>query len=159
MRVLALACLLPLPALADCPGQVVFSCPIGAKHLQLCLTETDLIYSYGKIGAPDLTLREGLSTVAYQPWPGFGRTIWDSVRFQNADVSYEVWSSIDKQMSEDEPPQDWQGGVIVTRGDETLADLSCSAPPDPPFLDVLMEAKKAAGQCWDFEVQGWAACG
>jgi hypothetical protein len=147
--------LFPTAALADCPGEVIFSCPIKAKLLEVCIDGGQAHYVFGRPGTPDLTISESLKTLAFQPWPGIGRTIWQSVRFHNQDVDYEVWSSIDKQMEENAPEPEWAGGVTVTRGDETLADLACSAPPDPPFLDRLFQAKEAAGLCWDFDSQSW----
>jgi hypothetical protein len=152
---LSLALLTPLPALAQCPGEVLFSCPIKAKTLEVCLTGGTAIYSFGPKGAPDLTITTPVADLAYQPWPGIGRTIWDSVRFHNDGVDYEVWAALDKMMEEGQPEPDWQGGVTVTRGDEILAELACTAPPDPPWLDQLFAAKEAAGQCWNFDSQSW----
>ncbi|MCB6178886.1 hypothetical protein LHP98_12190 [Rhodobacter sp. Har01] len=154
---MSLALLAPSAALADCPGEVVFSCPIKGKVLEVCHDGSAAQYVFGRPGTPDLTIRESLATLAFQPWPGIGRTIWQSVRFQNDDVVYEVWSSVDKPMEENAPDPDWAGGVIVTRADETLAELACSDPPDPPFLDALYDAKVAVGQCWNFDSQAWQA--
>jgi hypothetical protein len=158
MRTLVIALLAASPALADCEGEVIFACPVKSRVLELCLTEDAVSYSYGKPGRPDLFLTSAITRADYLPWDGFGRTIHDQVRFYNDGVSYEVWSSIDKQMSADEPEPEWQGGVIVTQGDEVLADLACTAPPDPPTLDALYQAKQDAGQCWDFDGQQWATC-
>jgi hypothetical protein len=158
MRALALALLVATPALADCPGEVIFSCHIKAKVLQVCLTPDSVSYQFGRPSRPDLTITTDLVQADFTPWPGFGRTMWQSVRFQNEDVTYEVWSSIDKMMNADDPEPLWQGWVIVTRGDEALADLTCTAPPDPPWLDRLYEAKQAVGQCLDFDTQTWGDC-
>jgi hypothetical protein len=155
-RLLSLALLAPAPALAACPGEVVFSCPVKARTLEVCIDAGQAHYAFGPPGKPDLSISEGLATLDFQPWPGIGRTIWQSVRFHNQDVDYEVWSSIDKPMDETDEPV-WHGGVTVTRGDETLADLTCTAPPDPPFLDALFDAKVAAGQCWNFDTRAWQA--
>lgn len=159
MRLIALiAVLAATPAFADCPGERIFSCKVKTKTLELCLTADELFYSFGKAGKPDLTLRADLSQVDYIPWNGFGRTMVDEVRFYNDGVTYAVWASIDKQMSADDPEQQWQGGVNVTRGDAPLADLICSAPPNPPGIDLLYDAKQQVGQCWDFDQQVWTGC-
>ena len=157
MRILILAALAVSPALADCPGEVIFSCKIKAKTLELCLTADTLRYTFGK-AEPELSITANLAEVPYTPWPGIGRTIWDSVLFENEGINYEVWNSIDKMMDEDDPPAVWQGGVIVTRGDETLSNLACTTPPDPPSIDLLYEAKETIGQCWDFDAKVWTGC-
>jgi hypothetical protein len=102
MRHLALpiACAVT-PALADCPGERILSCQIKAKTLELCLTDSEVRYSFGRPGSPDLTLRADLHQVDFVPWNGFGRTMLDEVRLYNDDVTYAVWASIDKQMSEE----------------------------------------------------------
>lgn len=154
---MSLALLAPTAAQAACPGEVIFSCPIKSRHLEVCIEAGDAVYRFGAPDRPDLTIRDSLATVEFQPWPGIGRTIWQSVRFRNADVTYEVWSAIEKPLDPTSEDPDWAGGVTVTQGDATLAELTCSAPPDPPFLDALFDAKVAAGQCWNFDAGAWQA--
>lgn len=156
---LALLFLLPLPALADCPGEVIFACPIKARVLEVCLTGTAAIYSYGKPGRPELTIATPLTELDYTPWPGIGSAIWEEARLQNAGVDYTVFTSIEK-LGEDGQDPERQGGVAVTQGDQTLAQLACTAPPDPGALDALFQAITDAGRCWDFDSQSWQeACG
>ena len=154
---MSLALLPPTAALAACPGEVIFSCPIKGKTLQVCLDGDRAHYVFGRPGTPDLSLTEPLATLDFQPWPGIGRTIWQNVRFRNEGVTYEVWSSIEKPLDENASDPQWMGGVTVSQGDQTLAELTCSAPPDPPFLDALFDAKVAAGQCWNFDTLAWQA--
>lgn len=158
LRHIALLGLLTLtPAWADCAGEVIFACKIKTKTLELCLTADALRYTFGK-GQPDLTITTPLPQLDYTPWNGIGRSMWEAVRFENRGVTYEVWSSIDKLMDENDPAPIWSGGVIVSRGDATLAQLVCTTPPEPPFIDVLYDAKTAVGQCWNFDRRAWLNC-
>ena len=158
MRYLAvLVVLAATPALADCPGEVFFSCQIKARTLELCLTADAVRYSFGKT-TPELTITANLSQVEYTPWDGIGRSMWQSVRFYNAGVSYDVWASIDKMGDAGDPDNVWTGGVIVAQGQVTLAELVCTTPPEPPFIDRLYDAKQSIGQCWDFDTRVWAGC-
>jgi hypothetical protein len=75
--------LLPLPALAQCPGQELLSCPIGKKQLELCLDADGVSYSFGPKGRPEITLATAIRDTDYQPWSGVGRAMWDAVRFTN----------------------------------------------------------------------------
>jgi hypothetical protein len=115
MRALLLLTLfLPTAAMAECINDTeVFSCQIGEKTLLVCHWKGALIYSFGPANAPDLTIAEPLETVAYTPWPGFSRSIWSAVRFENKGISYEVWSSFDR-MDENAVQE---GGVTVLEGD------------------------------------------
>ncbi|WP_225027061.1 hypothetical protein [Xinfangfangia pollutisoli] len=152
---LILALSLPFPAFADCAGELLFSCPIKAARLEVCLTGATATYSFGPAGKPDLTLETPVADLDFQPWPGIGRAIWQTVRFHNRGVVYEVWSSLEKQMEENQPEPAWQGGVTVQQGDQVLAELSCSTAPDPSDLDLIFQAKEAAGQCWNYSTQTW----
>lgn len=154
MRTALLLALLAAPAHAACQGDEAFSCRIGNKTLDVCYWKGMLNYRFGPEGKPELTLYELLETVAYTPWPGIGRAIWDSVAFQNEGVTYEVWSSFDK-MDENAV---MEGGVNVMRGDKTLATLTCDKGSVGRGLDTLSELKAGIGQCFDHETQSWGMC-
>lgn len=149
---LALA-LLALPAHAACQGQQVFACDIGSKSVEVCLTPTDLTYSYGPTDAPELSLTAPITEAAYTPWPGVGSSIWETVAFQNEGVTYEVWFNADR-MTDEHPIT---GGVRVMQGDATVAELACAKDSVRSGLDLIYGAKEAAGQCWDRAEQVWAA--
>jgi hypothetical protein len=154
MRRLALAfALLPLPAAADCtPGETVFSCQVGKKSLQIC-NETDLlIYSFGPPGAPELVIAEPLKTITFQPWPGAGSSIWESLIFVNEGYTYEVVTSVDRDGDADQPVQ---GSVFVTKGDAQVAEVQCDPGTASNALDVVWDLKEGVGLCWDFANQSW----
>ena len=152
MRRLALTLALCLPSAAlACPGDLLLSCPIGKKRLELCLDDATLTYSFGPAGRPELVLPTPIRDAAYQPWSGVGRAMWDAVSFQNKDITYEVWTSFDRL---DETAV-WEGGVNVLRGDALQASLTCAKGSVAGDLYPVMEAKLAAGQCWNRDAHHW----
>lgn len=154
MRAALILALLATPASAACQGDEAFSCQIGKKTLEVCSWKGALIYSYGREGKPELTIADPLETVAYTPWPGIGRAIWDTVAFQNGGATYEVWTSFDK-MDENAV---LEGGVNVMQGDKTLASLTCDKGSVAHSLDPIMDLKSSIGQCWASESQSWGSC-
>lgn len=154
MRAAFLLVLLTAPASAACQGDEAFSCPISKKTLEVCSWKGMLTYSYGREGKPELFLNEPLETIAYTPWPGIGRAIWDSVTFQNEGVTYEVWSSFDR-MDENAVVE---GGVNVMEGDTMLATFTCDKGSVERGLDTISELKADIGQCWDYDSRSWGLC-
>jgi hypothetical protein len=142
------------PTFAACQGEAVFSCPIGKKTLAICHAKGLLTYSFGRIGKPELTISEPLETVAYTPWPGIGRAIWDAVAFENEGVTYEVWSSFDK-MDENAV---LEGGINVMQGDKTLASLTCDKGSVERGLETISDLKAGIGQCWNYDSRTWGLC-
>jgi hypothetical protein len=150
MRLFILACFFPLPALAECTGETLVSCPIGAKQLQVCNEGDLLTYSFGPPGAPDLQLASRPQE-AYTPWNGIGRSLWETITFTNRNVTYEVVFSFDR-MVEDAMPE-W--GVVVTQGDEIIANLTCENQLANIPFDGLYDQITAAGLCWNREDFVW----
>jgi hypothetical protein len=149
--VLAFALLAPTAAFAACPGETLLSCPTGGKQLELCLNGDSLTYSFGPKGAPELTLTKKVRDVTYNPWPGVGSAIWDSVVFNNGEIAYEVWTSFER----DPDNTLTEGGVNVLNGEELVATLTCAKGSVEKDLMRVWEAKEAAGQCWNFEKIVW----
>lgn len=114
-------------------------------------------YAFGPKGAPDLQISAAPGDLGYLPWNGIGTEMPEAVQFQSGDYTYEVWYSVRKMMDESEPLPPPAGGVRVLQGDDLVADLACSAPPDIYDLYLIYEAKLVAGQCYDWESQSWAA--
>ncbi len=152
---LVLAAMPPAAARAACAGEVLLSCPIGRKHLELCLTPEAVLYSFGPRGNPELALAVPIADAAYQPWPGVGSAIWDSVQLFNNDITYEVWTSIDRN----DPAARWEGGINVLKGEAMQAQLTCAAGSVGNDLTAIFAAKEVAGQCWSFDNLRWqTAC-
>ncbi|SIN82212.1 hypothetical protein [Vannielia litorea] len=153
----ALLLLTAFPAGADCitATESFVACKMsgGSKELRACWGPGSVGYQFGPEGGePDLVISVPLRDLNYIPWPGVGSSIWEEAIFLNADVQYTVWHRIDRK-PEGDPPS---AGVTVTRGDETLADLTCDPGTITANFEGLYEAKTAIGQCWrDFE---WQDC-
>lgn len=154
MRAALLLAFLATPGHAACQGDEAFSCPIGKKTVEVCYWKGMLTYSFGRAGKAELIISEPLETVAYTPWPGIGRAIWDQVAFQNEGVTYEIWSSFDR-MDENAV---MEGGVNVMQGDKTLATLTCDKGSVERGLDTISDLKAGIGQCWDMGAQAWGLC-
>jgi hypothetical protein len=159
MRAVLLLFALATPSWAACPNESeIFSCTIRGKPLQLCHWKGALIYNYGPVNRPELSIAEPLETVAFTPWAGIGRTMVDIVAFENEGVTYEVWTAMEKQLDETEPEPRLQGGVTVLKGHDVLASLECDPGTPSIGLDVISGLKEDIGQCWDHGTQTWGAC-
>lgn len=154
MRAALLLALLSSPAHATCQEEEIFSCPIGKKVVEVCSWRGEVTYSFGRQGSPEIILYDPLEAVAYTPWPGIGRAIWDSVAFENEGVTYEVWSSFDR-MDENAV---LEGGVNVMQGDKLLASLTCDKGSVTRALDRISDLKAGIGQCWDYDSRSWGLC-
>ena len=140
-------------------GLPVFHCTFkgGAKVVDICLQTDLLLYHYGPAkGAPELLLGQQVAATYMRPWNGVGSSIYEEVAFANGDVDYTVHYAISR-IAADAP--DVAGGITVTNGDQTLADLTCDAGSITvnDFYPVF-EAKTAMGQCWDTNSFNWGGC-
>lgn len=136
-------------------AEVVFQCDIGPKQILLTQQGEMISYHFGPAAAPELTISAAARDLNYLPWDGMGSSMPEMVQFQNAGTIYEVWYSVQKQMDENAPLPPTEGGVRVIKGDQTLADLPCSTPPNVYDLERIYDAKLAAGQCYDWADQSW----
>ncbi|MFY0634714.1 MAG: hypothetical protein JXQ91_12955 [Vannielia sp.] len=149
--------LLAGPAAAECitRAESFMMCTMkgGAKELRGCWGPGDAGYQFGpEGGAPELVISVPLAQLDFIPWAGVGSSIWEEVNFANADVQYSIWHRVDRA-PEGDPPS---AGVTVTRGDETLAELTCDPGTISANFEGLYQAKAAIGQCWrDFS---WQTC-
>lgn len=163
MRFLFLLTTLASPAFAACPDttETAFACTFssGSKAVDVCHNAETVSYAFGRPGrTPELSLSVPMTQVEYQPWPGIGRAIWETVTFRSGDVSYTVFGNIDRPVEEGTDPE-VTGGIEVRRGEAVLATLRCD-PGSVSFAygDGLYDAKTAAGQCWDPGTEVWSAC-
>jgi hypothetical protein len=151
-------CLLPLPALADCPGQTFVSCPVGGdRWLEVCIGAEDFTYAFGPRGAPELRLSVPMSAGTVTPWPGVGRAIWASVGFPNAGYTYEVWGSVDRVPDNPDP----SARVNVLQGEDLLAQIPCLPGTVEAPAFVLEDAMAERGFCWNLTARRWqrGVCG
>lgn len=146
--------LLAAPAMADCPNESeVFACEINGKPLQICHWKGALIYNFGPRAKPELSIAEPLETVAFTPWPGVGRYMWETVDFRNGRFTYRVYTSVERGP---EATTGLTGAVTVFEWETEIAYLECDAGTPTTSLDVLYGLKQSIGQCWDFDSKSWS---
>jgi hypothetical protein len=140
------------------PGEPLFHCTVkgGAKTVGLCLQGDAVYYHFGPTGgAPEMVLAQPVTEAFMRPWNGIGRTLSEEATLSNAGYSYTVYYAIDRLTT----AEGVSGGVTVTRGDRTLADLSCDlGSVSRAQVYPLYESKEAAGQCWDRAAFQWGPC-
>ena len=147
--------LLPLEAHAACPNDSeIFSCTIKGKPLQICHWKGALIYNFGPIEKPELSIAAPLDTIAFTPWPGIGGSIWESVAFSNQGYTYEAWTSVER---DPEATKGLQAGITVREAGSIVAELTCDEGAPSQSLDVIYGLKESVGQCRDFEANAWTS--
>lgn len=135
-----------------CQEQIM-SCTLGngAQTLSVCLNGSDAVYRFGPTGAtPDLEITTPIGTVDYLPWPGIGRTIWESVSFINDDHIYEVGTGFDRTLGDGDADTPVAfGGVSIRKNGTEIAALRCDeGSVDWGYGGGLYDAKTALGLCW-----------
>ena len=126
---------------------MVVDCAIGSKQLTVCIGGGEASYAFGPKGAPELAITQPLGQAQGTAWAGVGRSIWEEIIFFSGDVSYAVWHSVDR-LTEGNPTS---GGVVVTKADQTLADLQCKEGTADVSIFAISDGFAAAGFCWDRE--------
>lgn len=128
----------------------------GRKVLDVCHLHGEARYRYGKKGGqPELELSEWIGDLDYLPWNGIGRSIYEEVAFYNGDFRYAVYSAFDRTQESNYP---LSGGIVVTNGDQTVAELFCDPGSVNTAIDTLYEQKKIEGFCWDYDSFSWRLC-
>lgn len=161
---IALFLTLPLPLSAACAiGEAeIFSCTFnsGKKSVEICQRSDTVSYRFGVPGRPsELALSHPMSAVAYAPWNGIGRAIWESVEFQNADVTYIVGMSLDK-VTAVEGGNPFGGSIEIRQNGAEIAYLECDADSADFTVFRLQDAYEAHGLCWDRDAWIWSRdCG
>jgi hypothetical protein len=147
-----------MPAMA-CPAgsEVLVSCSLkdGSKELTTCLQGEQVSYAFGRSGAkPDLELQRNVRDVNMVPWPGIGRSIWETFTLENAGTFYTVYYNQEK---DPDAVQSLSGGVIVEQGGRELAHLHCDSGSvkSSGYGLPLFEAKQRAGQVYSLEAESW----
>ena len=126
----------PVPAKApsSCDGgDVLFQCAVnGGKELLVCGKDGPspwLSYRFGKPDAPDLVFpvaREGSASAFAWAEVTTVQAMGNLLRFQNADVTYEIVEMIGAGGPNGEANN--FAGVYVKKGEELLATVTCASP-------------------------------
>ena len=143
-------------AMADTQELMFCALQDSSKMVKVVLDGPDVIYAYGELNVmSDLVLTTPAADIDYQPWPGVGNTIWETVTFYNGDYGYTVSMGVERV---DNPER--YGGITVTKGGNEIANLDC-IPSSVSFevANPLFDAKTEAGWCWDLSAKGgWERC-
>ena len=160
-RALITLCLLGSPVLA-CDDLTVLSCTVeNGRQFELCASATGLTYRYGPPGAPEIVLSNPLDASGHTPWPGIGRTIWESVSFRNAGYTYEVFSGFERDYGnpDEEIEVTHFAGVLVSQGDTVVTEIRCKADSiRNGQADILYQHMTDHGYCWSHEKFEWIIC-
>lgn len=141
------------PAVAHAGCEVLLmSCDMGRRHLEFCLNGDRVDYSFGPPGRPELTLSQPVLTAGAEPWPGVGREIWATASVENAGVTYQMWTSFDRQ---DENAVT-EGSIAVLRDETLLTRLDCDRGTVRGDLWIVADEKARRGQCWQADNAAWA---
>ena len=157
----ALFAALPATAQEGCFGAGVplFHCTLkdGSKTLDICLQGEAGFYRFGpKDGPAELILAHKVEDIHLTPWNGMGSNIYEELEFWAGDTTFQVHYLLER-IAADNP--DISGGVRVFRADQMLADLTCDAGSvKERDFDVLSQAKKRAGQCYNADAFMWSPC-
>jgi hypothetical protein len=149
IRAAILFALGPGVAAAECVGTTLVSCKVAgsAKRIELCLNGGNLRYRFGAPGQVELELTRGVEQVAYTPWPGIGRTMWEELTLENEGVTYQFSSYTEKPMEEGSEDDLALGTDLnVLRGDKLLVQLTCD-PAQVSDLYPVGAALQERGYC------------
>lgn len=105
--------------------KVIFHCRTeNRKEVQVCDRGRTLEYTFGTPAEPELLLSVRREEARTFQWKGFGRWISYALSIPNGDVTYTVFSGLDRMTDEHESDT----GVSVTKGDEQIARIKCREP-------------------------------
>ena len=138
------------------------SCRIAetGKLLRVCYTDLDVFYRFGPPDTPpELELVDPVEGIDYIPWNGVGRSIAETIWFDNGGYSYEVYAGFERMFGDEEYediPHRSFGGVRVVRGDVQVTELTCARDTvDFGWGEGLYTAKTDLGFVWDYGERLW----
>jgi hypothetical protein len=128
----------------------------SGKMVSIRMDGPDVTYAFGDLNVmSDLILTTPVADIDYQPWPGVGNTIWETITFYNGDYGYSVVMGVERVNN----PAKY-GGITITKNGIEIANLDC-LPSSVSFevVNPLYDAKTEAGWCVDRSAKGgWTRC-
>lgn len=120
------------PALAE--TTTVFQCKTtNNKIVSVTINHENIYYRFGKPKvAPELSFSVPKDKASTFQWKGWGNSISYSVNIPNGDITYTVYSSIDKLAEE----QKAEAGIMVQNKDKLLARILCHVD-DPSYINAM----------------------
>jgi len=134
----------------------LFSCTVAGsnKKASVCAATDQVRYTFGNAGQiPKVRLQSKL-TQTYVPWMGVGLYVNDDVSFSSGDMTYQVYSSLDRS------PQNpsLTGGIDVIQSDKIIAALQCDKDSIYSSIPEASRLLEMTGLCWDKNGETWAGC-
>tara|TARA_B100001057_G_scaffold142272_1_gene142002 strand:+ start:975 stop:2204 length:1230 start_codon:yes stop_codon:yes gene_type:complete len=134
----------------------LFQCTFekGTKIATVCGAQGKARYRFGrKSKLPDLILQSNLKDI-YVPWMGVGRYMSENITFADKDVSYRVYTSLDR-LSED---LELQAGIDVIVSNRIVASLTCDIESIRSGISEASNLLEMVGSCWDYYDERWGTC-
>ena len=143
----------------QCPSanwKELFSCKMNdnKESVSVCATVDQVRYTFGKTGQIPNVRLQSMLTQTYIPWMGLGRYVNDDLKITNDDMTYRVYSSLDRSIQE----PSLTGGVDIIRSDKIIAVRQCEKDSIISNISEASNLLEIAGVCWDKEVGKWTRC-
>lgn len=113
-------------ASAACSGKdkLIFSCAMkSGKHVEVCDAGSNIEYSFGKPGKPEMALAVPRKRTSTYQWQGIGRSMPYSINIPNGNTEYRVFTVADKMMEGDNGG--YEAGINVVSNGKQVAALKC----------------------------------
>lgn len=102
----------------------VFSCKTdNNKYIEVEKINPNLYeYSFGSMGKKEIVIRNGKSDLLHRSdkWEGTGSGRWATMKFQNGEFMYTVWTDFDSVTHTE------SSGVVVERRGKEVARVGCT---------------------------------
>ena len=134
----------------------LFSCKINGskKQVTVCAAIDQVRYTFGTTGQIPKIRLQSMLTQTYVPWMGLGRYVNDDLSMTNDDMTYRVYSSLDRSIQE----PSLTGGIDVIQSNKIIAALQCDQDSIYSNIPEASSLLEIAGLCWDKESERWAGC-
>jgi len=136
--------------------QVIFSCSVGKKVVSMCVSDSlgpasgTAQYRFGALGKIELKIPAQpqhpttFSRLGVMRGPAWADT---HIRVANGEYAYTVYEGEGKG---------WQrSGVLVTKKDQTLANLSCVSPKQGLFSEIVYSDGQAFANETEDQMDAW----
>jgi uncharacterized protein YbbK (DUF523 family) len=136
--------------------QVIFSCNVGKKVVSICASDTlgpasgTAQYRFGALGKIELKIPAqpqhptAFSRLGVMRGPAWSDT---HIRVVNGEYAYTVYEGEGKG---------WQrSGVLVTKKDQTLANLSCVSPRQGLFSEIVYSGSQVFANETEDRMEAW----
>lgn len=134
----------------------LFSCKMNAskQRVSVCAAIDQVRYTFGTTGEIPKVRLQSMLTQTYVPWMGLGRYVNDDLSMMDDDITYRVYSSLDRSIQE----PSLTGGIDVIRSDKIIAAMQCDQDSINSNIQEASDLLETAGLCWDKKGEKWVGC-